>query len=305
MDTKNEEETIVASSEQSNASKEEEEQVIIEKPESDSEKEKHEIPSKSETVITDNNFDAQPLLEQSVIVEGKRSRKPTLRLEISELVPAKKDLIIPQGHGKPLGEIEYINYQITHASTDALSRMRTICFGRRGNKATIRKNLREFKGFEFDRDSNEYQKHLSNLIKLKKDQLRSISIILGLPSTGRNTDHAERILNFLMEPIDEGRKIPGKKSATRNLKKRSTNSKESVDTDPETKKQKTENGKDEHGLDYNFTPGKRSSDQQQNSTNIKRKKGISKSNENNETVEDITDSKLIEKTEALTTDTVE
>jgi hypothetical protein len=29
----------------------------------------------------------------------------------------------------------------------------------------MRKNLRVFKGFEFDRDSNEYQKHLSNLIK--------------------------------------------------------------------------------------------------------------------------------------------
>ena len=53
-----------------------------------------------------------------------------------------------QGQGKPLGEIDYsrlkrerkrtkidlsisVNYQITHASTDVLSRMRSICFGRR------------------------------------------------------------------------------------------------------------------------------------------------------------------------------
>jgi len=96
MDIKKEEETIVASSEEPNTIKEEEEQMIIEQPESDSEKEKHEVPSKSETVITDNDFDAQPLLEQPVILEGKRSRKPTLRLEISEVIPAKKDLIIPQ-----------------------------------------------------------------------------------------------------------------------------------------------------------------------------------------------------------------
>ena len=75
---------------------------------------------------------------------------------------------------------------------------------------------------------------------MKKDQLRSISNILGLPSTGRNTDHAKRILNFLCEPIDEGKRIPGRKSAMRNSKKRSTTSKESVDTDQETKKQKTE-----------------------------------------------------------------
>lgn len=67
---------------------------------------------------------------------------------------------------------------------------------------------------------------------MKKDQLRSISNILGLPSTGRNADHAEKILNFLLKPTDEGKKLPEKKSAIRNLKKRSTNSKESVDTDP-------------------------------------------------------------------------
>lgn len=29
-------------------------------------------------------------------------------------------------------EIVLVNYQITHASTDDLSRMRNICFGRRG-----------------------------------------------------------------------------------------------------------------------------------------------------------------------------
>jgi len=211
----------------------------IEQPKSDDEKEKHDASSKSEIEIIENEVDTQPLLEQPTILEGKRSRKPTLRLEISELVPAKKELPIPQGHGKPLGEIEYINYKISHASTDALSRMRSICFGRRGNKATIRKNLREFNGFEFQRNSNEYQKHLSNLTKLKKDQLRSISNILGLPSTGRNTDHAERILNFLMEPIDEGKRVPGKKSSVRKSKKRSTNSKETTDTDQETKKTKT------------------------------------------------------------------
>jgi hypothetical protein len=89
MDVKNEEETTVASSEE--PKEEEEEQMNIEKLESDSEKEKHDVSSKSETEITDNEIDAQP-----VILEGKRSRKPTLRLEISELVPAKKEFSIPQ-----------------------------------------------------------------------------------------------------------------------------------------------------------------------------------------------------------------
>ncbi|CAF0806726.1 unnamed protein product [Adineta ricciae] len=166
----------------------------------------------------DEEMDTQPLFEQPVLLEGKRSRKPTSRLELAKLTPTKKELTIPQGHGKPLGEIEYINYQISHASSETLSRMRIICFGRRGNSTNIRKHLREFNGFAFERESDEYQRQISTLAKLKKDQLRSILRLLGLTSTGRNTEQAERILNFLMKPTDEGKTISKKKSTGRKKK---------------------------------------------------------------------------------------
>lgn len=61
-----------------------------------------------------------------------------------------------------------------------------------------------------------------------------------MPATGRNTDHAERILNFLMKPSDEGKKVPGKKSTTRTPKKRRQATKESPGTDQETKNETTE-----------------------------------------------------------------
>lgn len=219
--------------------------------------------SSDEHIVTTPNDvrpDGQPLFEQPVILEGKRSRKPTLRLELSDLTRTKKELSIPQGFGKPLGTIEYINYRITHASTDALSRMRSICFGRRRVSANIRKNLREFRGFEFPRHSDEYHKHLSTLTKLKKDQLRSISDILGLPSAGRNTEHAERILNFLIEPVDDGRRLPEKKSSTSTSKKL----KESIDTDDERPQL-------ELGQDHDEPDTKRSAVQQL-STKNKRKR---------------------------------
>ena len=38
----------------------------------------------------------QTLIDQSFILEGKRSRKPTLRLEMSESTPTKKEFVIPQ-----------------------------------------------------------------------------------------------------------------------------------------------------------------------------------------------------------------
>ncbi len=82
-DTKTEE-TTVASSEESSASKEEE-RTDIGKVEHD------DVPSKA-----DNEIDAPPLFEQPIVLEGKRSRKPTLRLEVSDLIRAKKELAIPQ-----------------------------------------------------------------------------------------------------------------------------------------------------------------------------------------------------------------
>ncbi|CAF4559256.1 unnamed protein product [Rotaria socialis] len=288
IDKKDQEEPAVAaaaSPDEANTSKEEQTTNTEE-----SEKEgDDDVSSKSESEMTDSEDDAQPLFEQPIILDGKRSRRPTSRLDISDSLPTKKELTIPQGHGKPLGEIEYINYQITHASTDALSRMRTICFGRRGNKSTIRKHLREFKGFEFSRDSEEYEKHLSNLVKFKKDQLKSISNILGLPATGRNTDHAERILNFLLEPLDEGKRVPGKKSAGRTPKKRSHNSKSSIDTDQETKNEKPELN---HDVDYAYKPGKKSSNKRASNeptpTNSKRKKRTPAASDSKENQEKIT-----------------
>ncbi|CAF3918125.1 unnamed protein product [Rotaria magnacalcarata] len=282
-DKKDQEESAVASPDEANTSKDEQTTNTEE-----SEKEGDgDVSSKSESEMTDSEGDAQPLFEQPIILDGKRSRRPTSRLDISDSLPAKKELTIPQGHGKPLGEIEYINYQITHASTDALSRMRTICFGRRGNQSTMRKHLREFKGFEFSRDSEEYEKHLNHLVKLKKDQLKSISNILGLPAAGRNTDHAERILNFLLEPLDEGKRVQGKKSTGRTPKKRSHNSKGSIDTDQETKNEKPELN---HDVDYANKAGKKPSNKrpsnEQTPTNSKRKKrtpAASDSKENQET----------------------
>ncbi len=99
MDTKIEEEIVISSSDEPNAP-EEEERMNIEKPESDNEKEE----TKTE------QLDAQPLLEQAVIIEGKRSRKPTLRLEISELVHAKKQLPIPQVNVMLLSQMPQHSY---------------------------------------------------------------------------------------------------------------------------------------------------------------------------------------------------
>jgi hypothetical protein len=68
---------------------------------------------------------------------------------------------------------------------------------------------------------------------MKKEQLQSLSDILGLPASGHNDENAERILTFLMAPIDEGKKIPERKMSMRTTTKSTINSKESIHTDEE------------------------------------------------------------------------
>lgn len=62
----------------------------------ESEKEKHDTPSKSDSEMKDNETDPQPLFEQPIVLDGKRSRRPTARLDISDSTPSKKELSIPQ-----------------------------------------------------------------------------------------------------------------------------------------------------------------------------------------------------------------
>ena len=82
----------------------EDEQVSMEKPKRGGGRKKRDVPTiddvKIEDVNNDNAMDTQPLFEQPVILEGKRSRKPTSRLELSDLATPKKELSIPQVHIK-------------------------------------------------------------------------------------------------------------------------------------------------------------------------------------------------------------
>ena len=70
---------------------------------------------------------------------------------------------------------------------------------------------------------------------MKKEQLQSLSDVLGLPSSGRNDENAEKILTFLMAPTDDGKPIPERKMSMRTTTKASTNSKESIPTDEDDK----------------------------------------------------------------------
>ncbi|CAF0723053.1 unnamed protein product [Didymodactylos carnosus] len=166
-----------------------------------------------------------PLFEQPIVLEGKRRRTATIRLEMNELTP-KKEIQIPKGNGKPLGEIEYINHQITNTNGEQLVSLQYICFGRKVVHANMKKILRTFAGFDFKKGTPEYDRTLSRLLKYKKPQLKVILDVLGLQQSGRNEEQAERILDFLVEPYDEGKRVAKKmsKQSSASKKRRSTDS---------------------------------------------------------------------------------
>ncbi len=99
-ETKKEELTeSLASTEPTAVSTVEDAQTVIEKPKRPGRK-KRDLSLTSEVKIENSNndiaTDTQPLFEQPVILEGKRSRKPTSRLELSDLATPKKELTIPE-----------------------------------------------------------------------------------------------------------------------------------------------------------------------------------------------------------------
>lgn len=95
MDTTTEEPNVTMSSvEQTALVNVEDEQKAIDKPKRPGRK-KRDLSSTSD-IQTENADNTQPLFEQPVIVEGKRSRKPTSRLELSDLTTPKKELSIPE-----------------------------------------------------------------------------------------------------------------------------------------------------------------------------------------------------------------
>lgn len=102
---------------ESSVGKVEDEAIQLEKPKRGGRKKRDVSDVKTENSTNDHAMDTQPLFEQPVILEGKRSRKPTSRLELSDLATPKKELSIPQGHGKPLGEIAYGNHRILSCKT--------------------------------------------------------------------------------------------------------------------------------------------------------------------------------------------
>ncbi|XP_054709571.1 protein DEK-like isoform X3 [Uloborus diversus] len=153
------------------------------------------------------------LLDRPVEVTGCRARKKVERLEVSFHTPKDKEMEIPEGKGQKLGQCPRIEFQIQKYKAVDLRPLHRILFNKLGAEKSVKRNIRKFSGFPFDKDSDEYKKKLLMLNKYSTTVLKRMCLILDVDRGGQKDSLTERILEFLLTPQDSGKNVPQKKSA--------------------------------------------------------------------------------------------
>jgi len=162
------------------------------------------------------------LLDAPVEQSGKRARTKTTELYVVE---KKEEKVFEyNGSGIALEEVPFILDMIDNKkSSDDLRKLHNICFGGHGKKTTLKKTLRKFNGYTFDKSDAKFAAKQTNMEKINISELKSVCSILGLERGGIKSDLVLRILEFVIKPYDHKKEVekngPGRK------KKRSKSSK--------------------------------------------------------------------------------
>ncbi|KAM6967638.1 protein DEK [Aplochiton taeniatus] len=147
------------------------------------------------------------------VIEGKREKKNIQRLDYQISKPKEK-LKIENGGGDKLGDIARTNHNITKMKPVDLKPLHLILFDRPGKVGTMRKDIRQFNGFPFEVDSDPYIKKREKMLRiatLTNSKLKTICKVLDLERSGTQPVIIDRILNYLVEPKNNGKPLILKK----------------------------------------------------------------------------------------------
>ncbi|XP_063054611.1 protein DEK isoform X2 [Engraulis encrasicolus] len=153
-----------------------------------------------------------PLFNAGEILEGKRETKKVERLvQATQFAKPKERLKVEIGGGDKLGEIARINHNIGKTKAVLLKPLHKVLFDRPGAAANMKKNLRLFSGFPFQADSDLYSRKIKVLTKYPNSMLKSICQVLDIERSGNHIVLVERIMGFLMSPVNTGKPVAVKK----------------------------------------------------------------------------------------------
>ncbi|KAL9980328.1 hypothetical protein ACROYT_G008899 [Oculina patagonica] len=182
------------------------------------------------------------LYDKPVVVEGKRARKSTEFL-VNQNPPTFNKETKPlffEGKGESLGSIERTNYEIGRCNAGELKPLHKLLYGRDGRVLEIKKNIRKFNGFAFEKDSKEYESKKLGVERFTNDGLKRLCEIFDLEKKGNRSDLLEKVMDFLMSPKSSGRPAPQPKAKKAEKKKRKRTKKDSSKSKtPSSKSKKT------------------------------------------------------------------
>lgn len=182
------------------------------------------------------------LLDQPLVLEGKRKRKSVQSFQSPDSAPSKKKKVeVEEGRGLKLGDISSVDAALNKKKTDELRPLYKLLFDQQGNRLDIKKHVRSFSGFPFREGTDDYKKRQASLERLQKLALVNLYCQpLGLSVTGNKTELANRIMRFLMKPQGVKKSTPGRSTPVRKPSKRIRVSKGNQEKDEANQKEDEE-----------------------------------------------------------------
>ncbi len=150
-------------------------------------------------------------IEEAVEEETRhsgRQRSTVQRLEAT-LMAGKKvgvsDLVIPNGSGARLGDIEEIAKSINGkvAANEQMILLHRILYDRMGEASKRKANIRAFCGVEASNEEDGVKAFETKLKKYAVANIKNLAILLCLPSSGGKNPLISRIATFLVKPSSE------------------------------------------------------------------------------------------------------
>eukprot|EP00123_Amoebidium_parasiticum_P013791 comp22152_c0_seq2/m.32451 comp22152_c0_seq2/g.32451 ORF comp22152_c0_seq2/g.32451 comp22152_c0_seq2/m.32451 type:complete len:623 (-) comp22152_c0_seq2:98-1966(-) len=142
------------------------------------------------------------LFEEPLIRSGKRERKETVRLDPTPAQPRVKIVVIPEGSGISLGEHMHIREQLSRINALDLKDTFKVLFDKPGLKATVKGDIKKFKGWVFENDEQRQAK-ITSLEQRSTDNLKFMCDVFNVTRGPDKHSMVRNLFDFLSSPFPQ------------------------------------------------------------------------------------------------------
>jgi protein DEK len=155
------------------------------------------------------------LLERPIeILKEKRVRKKAARFiatESEKPSPSKRVVEIKEGSGTKIASHPRVVYQLGKNTIEDLKLVHKLFYGLWGDARSCKKNILQFSGFTFDKDSKDYEKKEDYIAGFTLENLKWLMGVCDVKVTGNKDDQLDALMAWCMCPKPSGKDLPNKK----------------------------------------------------------------------------------------------